>query len=273
LAFAQSTGSLSGIVQDPDSGNVPGADIIVRNLETNREYETVSSESGTFSFPSLLLGNYELTAAAQGFRPVVLPGVTVHADLIAPVKITLQLAGVVEQVTVRAEGQQVINTVSPELTALVDSRQMRNLPSAARDAISLLRLQPGIAVASGTDIFTGSIHGLRGNLVNITQDGVNIQDNASRSMFTIGRQTLDDIAEFTVATGTIHSDSGTGAAQVSMVTPSGSNELHGSLFEFHRNKALNANSFFNNQSGTPKPAQIENRFGGRAGGPLMIPNI
>jgi hypothetical protein len=92
-------------------------------------------------------------------------------------------------------------------------------------------------------------------------------------MFTIGRQNPDDIAELTIATGTIHSDSGTGAAQVSMVTPSGSNEFHGSLFEFHRNKVLNANSFFNNQSGTPKPAQIENRFGGRAGGPLMIPHV
>jgi hypothetical protein len=94
-----------------------------------------------------------------------------------------------------------------------------------------------------------------------------------RSQLHIGRQNLDDVAEFTVAAGTIHSDSGTGAAQVSMVTPSGSNEFHGSLFEFHRNKVFNANLFFNNQNATPKPAQIENRFGGRIGGPLTIPNV
>src|SRR5262249_4580545 len=84
---------------------------------------------------------------------------------------------------------------------------------------------------------------------------------------------IDDIAEFRVVAGTAHSDSGTGAAQINMVTPSGSNEFHGSLFEFHRNKALNANSFFNNQNAIPKPAQIENKFGGRAGGPLIIPDV
>jgi carboxypeptidase family protein/TonB-dependent receptor-like protein len=273
LTFAQSPGSLSGIVEDPSGGKVPGAGIFLRNLETNLEYKGSSSESGAFSFPSLLFGNYELKVTAPGFAPLVMPSVAVHVGLNAPVKLTLELAGVVEQVTVRADGQYVVNSISAELTSLVDRRQMRNLPAAARDAINFLRLLPGVAVPSKTDVLTASIHGLRGNLVNITQDGINIQDNADRSMFTIGRQNIDDIAEMTVAIGTLHSDYGSGAAQVRMVTPSGSNAFHGSLFEFHRNRALNANLFFNNQGGTPKPALIENRFGGRIGGPLMIPNL
>src|SRR5215831_15556574 len=127
LAFAQGTGSVSGIVQDPDGDSVPGAHITTRNLETNRVYQTVSSELGTFSFPFLLIGNYEFTVSADGFRLAVTPPIAVHPSLSAPVKIRLELAGVVEQVTVRAEGQQMINTVSPELTALIDRRQMRDL--------------------------------------------------------------------------------------------------------------------------------------------------
>src|SRR5262245_43242956 len=271
--FAQSTGSVTGVVQDSSGGNVPGTNITLRNLETNLEYPTVSTESGTFSFPSLLAGNYELKVTSPGFKPEV-SAVSVHAGVSTPVRIGLELAGVPGQVEVLADGQQLINTASTELTALVDRRQMRDLPSAGRDALSLLRLQAGVALASGTDIITASIHGLRPNMVNITQDGVNVQDNPSRNvLFAIGAHNLDDIAEFRVVAGTIHSDSGTGAAQINMVTPSGSNEFHGSLFEFHRNKVLNANSFFSNQNKTPRPAQIENKFGGRAGGPLTIPNV
>src|SRR5262245_8907998 len=167
LAFAQGTGSVLGIVQDPDGDSVPGAHITARNLETNRVYQTVSSELGTFSFPFLLVGNYEFTGNADGFRPAVTPPVAVHPSFSAPVKIRLELAGVVEQVTVLAEGQQMINTASPELTALVDRRQMRDLPSFGRDAMSLLRQQAGVAVPSGTDLSSGSIHGLRGNMINI----------------------------------------------------------------------------------------------------------
>src|SRR5678815_2230110 len=111
LAVAQSTGSLSGIVQDPSGGNVPGADITLKHLGTNREYGAVSSESGTFSFPALLFGDYELKVTAEGFRPFVILGVAVHVGLIAPVTINLELAGVAEQVTVRPEGQRVINTL------------------------------------------------------------------------------------------------------------------------------------------------------------------
>src|SRR6185436_5138644 len=137
-----------------------------------------------------------------------------------------------------------------------------------------LRLQAGVAVPSGIDHLAGLIHGLRGNMTNITRDGINIQDNIQRgSLFAIGRPTLDEIAEVSIALGTINPESGTGAAQVKMVTRSGANEFHGSLFEYHRNTALDANSFFNNQSRISKAAQIENRFGGSVGGPIVIPNI
>jgi hypothetical protein len=273
-AFAQTAGSMSGVVQDPSGSSVPGVHITVKNLETNAEYQTVSSQFGDFSFPSLVAGNYKLKVAAPGFRTALVPQVAVHVGVSASVRVPLEVESTTEQITVLADGHQTINTVSAELNAIVDRRQMSDLPTAGREAMSLLRLQAGVAVPSGIDHFAGLIHGLRGNMTNITRDGINIQDNIQRgSLFAIGRPTLDEIAEFSIALGTINPESGTGAAQVKMVTRSGSNEFHGSLFEFHRNKALNANSFFSNQNGTSKAAQIENRFGGSVGGPMVIPNV
>src|SRR5262245_3008681 len=108
LAFlAQSTGSVSGVVQDSSGGNVPGTNITLRHPETNLEYQTVSTESGTFSFPSLLVGNYELKVTSPGFRQAVSP-VTVHAGLSTPVKMGLEPVSVPGQVTVLADGQQLI---------------------------------------------------------------------------------------------------------------------------------------------------------------------
>ena len=92
-AFAQSTGSISGMVQDPSGGSVPVADITVRNLETNAEYRTVSSQFGNFSFPSLVAGNYELRVAANGFRPTLVPQVAVHVGVITSVRVPLELEG------------------------------------------------------------------------------------------------------------------------------------------------------------------------------------
>src|SRR5262249_15731759 len=152
-------------------------------LETNAEYKTVASEFGIFRFPSLPAGNYDVKATASGFTSAVVPGVPVHVGIIATVKMDLELADVAERVTVLAEGQQLINTAPAELAALVDRRQMRDLPSADRAAISLLRLQAGVVLASGTNILTASIHGLRANMTNLTQDGVNVQDNGGRDAF------------------------------------------------------------------------------------------
>jgi hypothetical protein len=136
-------------------------------------------------------------------------------------------------------------------------------------------LQAGVATPSGTNARQAAINGLRGNLTNLTQDGVNIQDNVIRSdaLFSQASATVENTGEFSIAVGTINADSGSGAVQVKFVTPAGTNALHGSLFEFHRNRALNANSFFNNQSGTDRPIQIQNRFGFNAGGPFYIPKI
>lgn len=202
-------------------------------------------------------------------------GVVVNVSLIASVVIKLEVGATTESITVAGESQQTINTVSPELKNVVDRRQILDLPLPTRNPIDLARLQAGVAVPSGTNARTAAINGLRGTLTNLTQGGINIQDNVIRNdaLFSQASATVENTGEFSVAIGTINADSGSGAVQVKFVTPRGGNEFHGSLFEFHSNRALNANSFFNNQSGTPRPIQIQNRYGFNAGGTLYAPKL
>jgi hypothetical protein len=274
-ALAQSTGSISGSVQDPTGASVAHAQVTVKNLATNAELKATASESGTFEFPAAALGTYSITVEAPGFKRAVVSGVVVNVSLIASVIVKLEIGAASESVTVVGESQQTINTVSAELKNVVDRRQILDLPLPGRNPIDLARLQAGVAVPSGTNARQASINGLRGNMTNLTQDGINVQDNVIRGdgLFSQASATVENTGEFSIAVGTINADSGSGAVQVKFVTPQGSNAFHGSLFEFHRNRALNANSFFNNQSGTPRPIQIQNRYGFNAGGPLYVPKL
>ncbi len=274
-ALAQTTGSMAGLVLDPSGASIPRAQVTAKNVATNNEWKAATSQNGTFEFPSMPPGNYQILVEASGFKRAVTSNVVVNVSLVASVLVKMEIGSLSEQVTVIGEAQQAINTVSAELSDIVDRRQILDLPLPGRNPMDLARLQAGVAVPSGINARSGSINGLRGNLTNLTQDGVNIQDNYIRSdaLFSQASATVENTGEFSVSVGTLSADSGTGAAQVKFVTPSGTNAFHGSLFEFHRNRALNANSFFNNQSGTAKVQQIRNQFGFNAGGPLYVPKI
>lgn len=274
-AAAQTTGSISGLVQDPSNASIPAAQVVAKNVATNNEWKTITNQNGTFEFPSMPPGRYQISVEAPGFKRAVTSDVVVNVTLVASVVVKMEIGAREDQVTVIGEAQQAINTVSAELQNVVERRQLLDLPLPTRDPTNLARLQAGVAVPSGTNVRSGSINGLRGNLTNLTQDGVNIQDNYARgdALFSQASATVENTGEFSVSVGTLNADSGTGAAQVKFVTPSGTNAFHGSLFEFHRNRALNANSFFGNQSGTPKQQQIQNRFGFNAGGPFYVPKI
>ena len=130
----------------------------------------------------------------------------------------------------------------------------------------------GVAV-TGTNTRTASVGGIRGSGTNVTQDGVNAMDNFVKtdSFFAISAPSLDSTSEFSVTVGTVGSDAGRGVAQVQIVTKSGTNEFHGRMFWQHRNDSLNANNFFNNASGTPRPLLRQNFFGFNVGGPLWLP--
>lgn len=270
-ALAQVTTSrLDGSVKDQTGAVIPGATIVLTNMETNATATTKTNELGVFVFAQVPVGRYLVSAEAPGFKKLVVENVKVDIGIPATVTFTLEVGEVTDVVEVTAsEGQAVINTVNAELNTVVSRRQILDLPLNGRDPIDLALLQAGVA-NNGTRNTTG-INGLRGTYNNLTHDGINIQDNYIRSggLFAVSAPGVENTGEFSITTQNIQADEGFGTSQVKLVTPSGGNEYHGSVFEFHRNTILDANSFFNNADGLEREKLIRNQFGGRISGPIF----
>ena len=274
-AFGQGTrGSLSGVVKDPNSAAIVGATVTLKNAGTGDELKATTNAQGAFSFPSLAPGKYSATVEAGGFKKTELTEITIEVAQPAAVEIGLEVGAMTEQVTVTGTAQEVINTTSPTLSKTITAKQVQDLPLLSRNPLDLARLQAGLAV-NGTDVRNASVQGLRGNATNVTQDGINAMDNFVKgsSFFAISSPSLNATSEFSITVGTVGSDAGRGVAQVSLVTPSGSNGLHGGVFYQHRNDALNANTFFNNATKTPKALLKQHFFGVQSSGPVYIPKL
>lgn len=273
--FAQTTqGSLSGLLRDATGAAIVGANVVVKNIATGEEFRSKSSEQGAFAFPSIQPGRYSITIELTGFKRTEVPEVIVEVGTPAKVDLTLEVGAVTEEVTVTGGAQEVINSTSPVLSNTINTRQVKDLPLPSRNPLDLARLQAGIAVV-GTSTRTASVGGLRGAATNVTQDGINAMDNFLKtdSFFAISAPSLNATSEFSVTVGTVGSDAGRGVAQVRIITPSGTNQFHGSMFYQHRNDALNANTFFNNATGTEKERQRQHFFGFSLSGPVWIPKL
>ncbi len=274
LAYAQiATGTLTGIVEDPSGAIVVGAKVTITDQGTNLSQEGKTDERGAFTFTNLRVGRYQVTAELSGFRRLVLSNVVVEVGQMARLNMRLELGDVAQQVVIAETIQALVNTETSELKTTVDRRQVLDLPLPTRNPIDLARFMAGVTTPAESS--TSFVHGLRGNATNILQDGINVADNfvKTSAFFAISAPTVENTGEFSVSVGTLGADSGFGGAQVSIVTPRGQNAFHGSTFWFHRNDKLNANDFFANLRGDPKPKQKQNRFGVRAGGPVYIPGL
>src|SRR5882672_8909005 len=267
------TGNLGGTVNDPSNAVVIGANVTLVNTATGAERSTISSSTGTFDFQTLQPGTYTISVDAKGFRKAVARDITVSVASAAQVTIPLEVGSATETVTVTAT-QEVLNTTSPTLTNVINTRQVVDLPLAGRNPVDLAGLQAGIAVV-GTDVRGSSVSGLRQTAVNLTQDGINAMDNfvKTSSFFAITTPSLNSTDEFSITTGTVGSDAGRGAAQVNLVTKGGSNEFHGGAFLQLNNSWTDANLFFNNFNGQPKPIFRQHFDGFDIGGPMMIPRL
>ncbi len=275
-AYAQTTGTLSGIVTDPNGAPIAGANVSIKGADTGTARSAVTTDRGIFSFNLVPPGAYVVTVENSGFKKWVNPSVPVQVSIENQLTIQLEIGLASETVTVTS-GQDIVNTSSPTLTNVIDTRQVADLPLPTRNPLDLAALQAGIAVV-GTDTRNASVGGLRGSTTNVTQDGINAMDNfvKTSSFFAINAPSLNSTSEFSITTGTTGSDAGRGVAQVNLVTKSGTNELHGGVFYLHRNDWLNANSFFNNQTAggaTPRARQRQHFFGFDIGGPMFLPGI
>lgn len=269
----QTTGSLSGTVSDPSGAIVTGATVTVVNTATGAERSAVSSGTGTFDFQALQPGTYTVSIDATGFKRAVARDIVVSVASAAQVNIPLEVGLPGEVVTVSAS-QETLNTTSPSLSNTISTRQVVDLPLPTRNPLELAGLQAGIAVV-GTDVRGSSIAGLRQTATNVTQDGINAMDNfvKTSSLFAIATPSLNSTAEMTITTGTVGSEQGRGVGQVTLVTKGGTNDFHGGLFYMNRNDALQANTFFNNALGTPRPRQNQHFFGFDVGGPIYAPDF
>jgi len=277
-AFAQSTtGSIEGSVTDATGAVVPGAEVTATHVATATEYPATTNEIGRFALPTVRLGEYVVLVSSEGFNTALVEGVTVEVGQTAQLTIPLDVGDVATEVTVSASAAQaLVNTTNAELGTVVDQRQVLELPLNGRNAVELAIQQAGVNFerspdGQGNKFF---VNGQRHRSVNFSLDGLDTQDNLNRSSATIIDQPLlamsaENVQEFKVVTGIASAEYGRGGAQITAVTRSGSNEWHGSLFNFHRNTVLNANDFFNNSSGVDRSPLIRNQFGGRIGGPIV----
>jgi len=274
-AQAQGTdATVNGTVKDQAGALIAGASVTLVDTATRREVTVTSNSEGYYVFQNVRPGIYSVVAQHTGFKKQEVTSVKVDVATPATVNFDLVAGGLEETVTVSAsEAAAPINTTNGELSATVREQQINDLPLNGRNPLALAGLQPG--VAAGASNRTATINGLRGTFSNITWDGININDNFVRtdSLFGDAAPSVPGVAEFTLTSQNAGPGDGLGVAQVKLVTPRGSNEYHGELFEYHRNDALDANSFFNNAAGLPNEKLIQNQFGFKFGGPFVLPRF
>ncbi len=276
--FAQTT-SLTGTVSDPSGAVIPGATITILNGATGAERDTTADSQGRYTFSLVTPGTYKLTAKATGFTDVVIDKVELLVSQPATVNVTFEkLGSTTTTVQVEAAATQV-NTTDASLGNAISQTAIQEVPMFARNVAGLLALQPGVtsfgsfgsqAVGALPTSREGSVNGGKPDQSNITLDGADVNDQNSRAAFTsVLRVTLDSVEEFRSTTTNGDAATGRGSgADVTLVTKSGTNDLHGSLYEYRRGTETSANTFFNNAAGVPVAPLLINVFGGTIGGPV-----
>src|SRR5690348_13075282 len=274
-SWGQSTqGGLVGTIRDEKGAEISGAKVRVTNVGTGLQRETITAGNGLYRVLALPTGTYEITAEAQGFATTTAKDIQVGVDQTHTLDLALRVSARAETVTVQANAE-LTQTENAKLGEIIDNRKVEDLPLNGRDFAQLARLNPGVATSGGGGGQQGgeggvsgfSSNGQRSTSNNFLVDGVDNNDYFGGQAAQI--PSIDSIQEFEVQTNTFSAEYGRNTGSVvNLVTKSGSNQLHGSLYEFFRNDALDARNFFND-SGFAKSALRLNQFGGTLGGPIV----
>ena len=270
---AQNLTSLNGTVTDSSGAVAPLAAVQIVNDETRATRASNTDPQGRFSFAQVIPGKYTLEAKLAGFRTETVKNIVLLVATPATVNVKLEVGQISDTVAVSAEAVQV-NTTDASLGNAIGEKPITQLPFEARNVVGLLSLQPGVTYfgdpSAVDDYRSGSVNGGKSDQGNVMLDGVDVNDQQARAAFTsVLRVTLDSVQEFRTTTTNGGADQGrSSGAQVSLVTKSGANEIHGALYEYNRNTATSANSFFNNAAGVPRQKLIRNVFGASLGGPI-----
>jgi outer membrane receptor protein involved in Fe transport len=277
------TARISGTIVDESGAIVPGVQVTGTNEETGATRTVLSDQQGRFVIAQLPPGPYQLRASMTGFDTLVRNGITLSIGSDSNLSLQMRVGGVTEQVTVTEEAP-LINTTGSSVSGVVEEKRIEELPLNGRDFTKLALVQPGVILARKTDDVGTKGYGTRismaGSRVDQTAwflDGTNIKGAAifgvpgSASGLVLG---VDAVREFQVLTSNLSAEfGGTSGGVVNMVSKSGTNVLHGSLYAYHRNDNFDARNFFDRDPGNPlvrsnPPEFKRNQFGGSAGGPI-----
>ena len=266
-AYAQdATGRVAGIVTDPTGAVVVGARITVTNEATDITRETITGPDGTYQVLQVPIGTYHVAAEAPGFRKLVTTGSALRINETLRVDIKLEVGATTEQITVEA-GATGIETMNATLGSSVTARPIVEMPLNGRNALDLALLQPGVIPSNAGGAGTFSIAGGRQDSVTYLLDGGSNNNLLNNGV--VYNPNPDAIQEFRILTSNYNAEYGRNAGGVvSVVTKSGTNQFHGTAYDFLRNDAFNANSYFNNANGLPKEVLKRNQYGGTVGGPV-----
>lgn len=279
-ALAQeATGRVVGTVTDSQGAAIPGTRIVVRNIGTNVDSETVTNDQGFYQVLHLPVGTYTVTAEHEGFTKVITAAAPLDINQSLRMDMHMRVGSVKETVQVQADTAQV-ETLNAVLGGTVTGKPIQDLPLNGRNTLDLALTQPGV-VPIADDIGTygtsnGGSNGLggisvaggRGDSVTYLLDGgVNNRVTSNQVVFNPNPEAVE---EFRLLENNYTAEYGrNGGGTISVVLKSGTNELHGSLFDYLRNDALNANDYFDNAQGNPRPVLKRNQFGGTLGGPIL----
>lgn len=274
FAFSQAGSSLSGVVSDPTGAVIPAASLTLTNVATGGEQSTTADAAGRYNYPSVAPGKYRLTAKHPGFNDVIVNNIELLVSTATTVNVTFEKVGsTTTTVAVEASAVQV-NTQDATIGNAINTQQIIELPSYGRNVAALLMFQPGVTPGvqnpDGSISGGGNVNGGKSDQGNASLDGVDVNNQNTRAAFTsVLRVTLDSTQEFRTTTTNGNADEGrSSGAQIALVTKSGTNQLHGSLYEYRRGTETAANTFFNNLAGVKNPTLLINIFGGSAGGAI-----
>lgn len=286
VGLAQSTSQLRGAITDPQNAAITSAIVTLASPDIGFTRKVSTNAAGEYQFLQVPPGTYSVQVESPGFSKVTRSNVNLLVNTPTTLDLTMQVGQASESVNVSAEAST-INTVDASVGNAFSELQVRQLPLQTRNVVELLSLQPGVTT-------NGEVLGARRDQNNITLDGVDVNDNQTAGLVTqnstVGASyqgvngnnanvnagfnaalpiPLDSVQEFRVTVSGQGADQGrSSGGQVILVTKSGANQLHGSLYEYNRNTATSANTWFNNQSGVPVQQLVRNQFGASIGGPI-----
>jgi hypothetical protein len=270
VSYAQIAGRLTGSVVDPSGAGVPNASITVQRPGSEATvYSASTSSQGSFVIPTVNAGTYNVVIEAKGFAKTTINNVVVDAGRftdLPPTKVEVAAATQTVEVSDQTIGVQLSDA---SVNTTIENAQLQKLPVINRQVLGFLDTQAGVNINPRGNT---TINGLRPSFTNVMLDGINIQDNLFRNNdldFIPERLNIDQVQEVTLSTSNASSSNTLGAAQVSFVTPSGSNGYHGTVFWANQNSALAANNWFNNQAGVANPFLNQNQAGATASGKII----